>query len=323
MTGTFVEIPPPAVAGGGISGGRTGGPEAHRPLVRRLLAAAPPYLYLAPAIACLVIWFYRPLFQTVELSIYQWDLLPTTPMVPEGLSNYRSLLGEPPFWQSIWLTALFILGMIPFSVILPTVVALRTRRVRGRMRAVYQGLIFAPFLISPIASAVLWEWILDPRFGVLDRAFGMSTNWLGETHPAQLAIVAITGWGFMGFAVLIVSAGLSGQNDEYEAAAQLDGASRWQITRRITLPLLSPTLVFLTLMTVLLSSQLTFPLINALTQGGPGTATTNIYYLLWEDGFKTFNAGLGAAAGVIYFIGFGAVALLLVWLSERLSFHDN
>jgi multiple sugar transport system permease protein len=184
-------------------------------------------------------------------------------------------------------------------------------------------MVFAPFLVSPIASAVLWQWLLDPHYGAVNRLFGLSTNWFAEATPAQIAVVAVTGWSFMGFALLIVSAGLAGINDDYAAAAELDGASRWQVTRWITLPLLSPTLVFLTLLTVLLSSQLTFPLIDALTQGGPGTATTNIYYLLWEYGFQTFNAGLGAAAGVIYFVGFGVVALVLIWLSERLSFHDN
>jgi multiple sugar transport system permease protein len=138
-----------------------------------------------------------------------------------------------------------------------------------------------------------------------------------------VAIIVITGWHLIGFAVLAVAAGLAGISTDYDEAAQLDGANRLQIGMRITMPLLSPTLVFLTLMTILLSAQWSFPLIDTLTQGGPAGATTNIYYLLWDYGFHSFNAGLSAAAGIVLFLGFGVIAGSLVWLSERITFHDN
>lgn len=123
--------------------------------------------------------------------------------------------------------------------------------------------------------------------------------------------------------MLVVSAGLTGINPDYAEAAQVDGASRGQILRWITLPMLSPTLAFLLLMTVLLSAQWTFPLIDTLTQGGPAGSTTTVYYLLWDYGFHSYDAGLGAAAGVIFFIGFVLVAAVLVRLSDRLSHYDD
>ncbi len=290
---------------------------------RRVLRALPPFLYLTPGLGCLAVWTYRPLVEAAQLSFYSWNLVPSRPKIPVGLDNYRHVLQLPELWHSLWLTAATIACLLPFTVVLPTIVALLTRRVRGRLRVGYRTLVFAPVLVPPVASAAMWVWLLDPRHGLVDRLLGRPVNWLHERGPAQLAVVGITGWHLLGFAVLVVTAGLAAINDEYAAAAQLDGATRWQITRWITLPLLSPTLVLLTLMTVLLAGQLTFPLIDALTQGGPDNATTNVYYLLWEYGFKSFDAGLAAAAGMAFFLCFGLVAVFLVWLFERLSVHDD
>jgi len=311
----FVEIPAPV---------KLAAPTAGKPsVVRRASRALPPYLYLAPALALLVIWTYRPLVQTAQLSFYSWNLLPTQPMLPAGLDNYRRLLELPELGQSVTRTFVVIAGLLPFTIVIPVLVGLLTKQIGGRARNFYQGLVFAPMLVAPVASAAVWRWLLDPGAGVANRVLGTGNNWINEAATANPSIILITGWHLVGFAVLVVSAGLSNISGDYAEAAQLDGATRWQITRWITLPLLSPTLVFLVLMTVLLSAQWTFPLIDTLTQGGPADATTNIYYLLWDYSFHSFDAGLGAAAGMLFFIGFGLVAAVLVWLSERLTFHDN
>ncbi|HVW40148.1 MAG TPA: sugar ABC transporter permease [Amycolatopsis sp.] len=311
----FVEVPMPV---------RPAAPAAAKPhVLRRLARAMPPYLYLAPALALLVIWTYRPLVQTAQLSFYSWNLLPTSPMVPMGLGNYRNLIEQPDLGQAVSRTFYIIAGLLPFTVVIPVVVGLLTRSVGGRSRKVYQALIFAPMLVAPVASAAVWQWLLDPSGGVVNRTLGTTTSWLHEIGTAQPVIILITGWHLVGFAVLVVTAGLSNINGDYSEAAELDGASRWQITRWVTLPLLSPTLMFLTLMTVLLSAQWTFPLIDSLTQGGPVDSTTNVYYLLWDYSFHSYDAGRGAAAGILLFLGFGIVAGILVWLSERLTFHDN
>ncbi|MFC4943065.1 carbohydrate ABC transporter permease [Pseudonocardia sp. GCM10023141] len=293
------------------------------PLRRRRPGSVAPYLYLAPGLVLLGIWVYRPLAQTAQLSFYSWNLLPTSPMVSAGLGNYTRLFTLPEFGESIGRTIVLVLGLLPFTVVVPVVVGLLARRVRGRTAVLYQTLVFAPLLIAPVAGAAVWQWLLDPRAGAINQVLGTTTNWLQEPGPAQLAIVVITGWHVLGFAVLVVAAGLAGINDDYSHAAAIDGATRGQITRWITLPMLSPTLVFLVLMTVLLSAQWSFPLIDTLTKGGPAGSTTNVYYLLWDYGFHSFDAGLGAAAGVIFFAGFGVLAAGLVWLSERVAFHDN
>ncbi|OZD05278.1 glycerol-3-phosphate ABC transporter permease [Rhodococcus sp. 06-235-1A] len=290
---------------------------------RRVARSTQPYLYLTPAVALLIVWTYRPLVQAAQLSTYSWNLLPTTPMVPVGTDNYRRLLELPEVGDSLWRTVILIVGLLPFSIVLPVVIAFATRHVNGRARVVYQSIVFAPFLIAPVAGAAVWQWLLDPGAGIVNRIIGSDRNWIQDADTAPFVIIVITGWHFLGFAVLVVSAGMAGVDTSYQEAAEMDGASKWQIDRWIVLPLLSPTLVFLTLMTVLLSAQWTFPLIDTLTQGGPSRSTTNIYYLLWDYGFRTFDAGLSAAAGIVLFLGFGALAGGLVWLSERVAFHDD
>lgn len=308
-----------SVPGAG-SAGRRSGVSAR---ARRVIGSATPYLYLTPALAMLVIWTYRPLAQAVQLSFYSWNLLPTSPMVAVGTENYRRLVDVPEVGDSLWRTVEIIVGLLPFSLILPVIVALATRHVTGRMRVFYQAIIFAPFLVAPVASAAVWRWLGEPESGAINRVLGLHVNWINDTRTAQLAIIVITGWHVLGFAVLVVSAGISGINPDYHDAARVDGATRGQIDRWITLPLLSPSLVLLALLTVLLSAQWTFPLVDTLTQGGPSGATTNIYYLLWEYGFQTFDAGMSAAVGIVVFLCFGVLAAILVRLSERVTFHDD
>ncbi|MEV1295249.1 sugar ABC transporter permease, partial [Pseudonocardia sp. NPDC049635] len=293
------------------------------PWATRVARAAPPYLFLAPGLVLLAIWVYRPLATTVQLSFFSWNLLPTSPAEFVGFANYERLFALPDFSAALGRTVVLILGLLPFTLVVPTVVGLLGRRVHGRAATVYQALVFAPMLVAPVAGAAVWQWLLDPRGGLVNQLLGTSTNWLQEPGPAQLAIIVITGWHVLGFATLVLAAGLAGIDSEYSAAASLDGATHWQTTRWITLPLLSPTLAFLLLMTLLLAAQWSFPLVNTLTGGGPSDATTNIYYLLWDYAFTSFDAGLGAAAGMIFFLGFGLLALLLVRLTERLSFHDS
>ncbi|PRZ44422.1 carbohydrate ABC transporter membrane protein 1 (CUT1 family) [Antricoccus suffuscus] len=294
-------------------------PRARR---RGWLRAAGPYLYLLPGAALLIVWVYRPLTLTAEISTYNWNLLPDSPAISVGLRNYERILEIPEVGNALWRTVVVIIGLIPFTILVPVVVGFTTRQLRGRTRRFYQGVIFLPFIIAPVIGAAVWEWLLDPR-GALNQVTGGTRNWIHEPGTAQLAIIVITGWHILGFAMLVVFAGMKQIAQEYDDAAQLDGASRWQIDRWITLPLLSPTLVMLVLMTVLLSAQWTFPLIDTLTQGGPSGATTNVYYLLWDLGFHSFDAGLSAAVGIVLFIGYGVVAGGLVWLADRVTVRDD
>jgi multiple sugar transport system permease protein len=295
---------------------------------RRTKVVIAPYLYVLPAIALLLMWIYRPLLQTFQLSFYRWNLLPTAPKTPVGFHNYTTLFQNQQLGRAVLNTIIYITASLLFSVVLPLIIALLSRRVHGRARTFYQALIFVPFLVTPVATVAVWRWLFDPYDGVIVITLRGLFGWdIGSVFrnesTAIIAIIVIVGWQMLGFGVLVMSAGMAGISPDYAEAASVDGAGGRSILWRITVPLLSPTLLFLVLMTILLAAQWTYPMIDILTQGGPNDATTNVYYLLYEIAFNNFDAGMAGAAGTLFFLVFGAIAFGLVRLSDRFSFYDN
>ena len=148
-------------------------------------------------------------------------------------------------------------------------------------------------------------------------------NFFGDPSLALPAITFITGWAILGFSTLIFASALTNINRDYIEAAAIDGADGLSTVRFVILPLLSPTILFMTLLTVLFSAQWTFTHVNVLTQGGPRNATTNIYYLLYNYGFRSPNIGWSSAAAVLMFLGFAILAVLFLRLANRFSFYDS
>lgn len=301
---------------------------ASEPTPRRRQIPIAPYLYIVPALAVLVMWVYRPLLQTFQLSFYNWNLLPTAPKIAVGLDNYADLLHNKDLGTALMNTGIYIAAFLVFSVVLPLVVAVLSRRVHGRARTIYQAIVFVPFLVTPVAAAATWDWLFSPYGGLIGSTFqglfGIDIGNVFTSKPSALiAIIVIVSWQILGFGVLVISAGLAGISSDYAEAASMDGAGGARIFRSITLPLLSPTVMFLVLMTILLSAQWTYPMIDILTQGGPSNGTLNIYYLLYQVAFTSFDAGTAGAAGTLFFIVFGLIAVGLVKLSDKLSFYDN
>ena len=298
-----------------------------RPFLERARARTIPYLLLLPAALTLLVWTYRPLVETLRLSFYDWNMMPTSDRVWVGTDNYRDIVQLPELRRSLSVTGWMMLGLVPFTIVLPVVISLLTHRMRPRSRTLYRAAVFTPVLITPVVAAAVWRWLLNTSGGAYQKPIEWlgrePINWLREERTALIAVILIAGWKMLGFATLMVSAGLSSIDSSYHEAAAIDGASERRIRWRITLPLLSPTLTFMGLMTVLLTAQWLFPLIDLLTQGGPIGATTNVYYLLYTMGFTSFDAGLSSAAGVLFFIAFGLLAMGCLKLMDRLSFYDN
>jgi multiple sugar transport system permease protein len=296
-------------------------------LRRKVVGRAEPYLYLLPALLGLIVWVYRPLVETFDYSFYNWNLLPTTPKLNVGWSNYSQLFHLPQLGQVIGTSCFFIVGLIIFGLLIPLLIGTVIENVSLRSRSLYRALIFLPVLVSPVVTATVWQFLLAPSGGFVDTVLGWlgldQTNWLQQPNTAKYAVALISGWKVLGISVLIVTAGLAAISTEYYEAAAIDGASRAQVFRRITLPLLSPTLMFMFITAILLSSQIIFPLLNVLTQGGPEGSTTDIYYFLYSNGFTSFNVGLASAAAVCFFIVFGLLAIGCVKLLDRFSFYDN
>ena len=300
---------------------------SHRTLPRVRLRVAEPWLYLAPALAVLVIWTYVPLLQAFELSFYQWNMLPRSQPRYVGLDNYVNLLTLPDMQQAAINTVLYTIGLLPLSVGLPLVVALLTARLSGLLRNLYRALIFVPMIVAPIVAAIVWRWLLNEDHGLVNAwldGMGIGTvGFLRDPDVALWTLVWITGWKLLGFSTLLFAAADSAINPSYIEAARMDGASPWQIVRDIRLPLLSPTILLLTMMTILFGAQWSFVYINALTGGGPLRSTTNVYFVMWEYGFKTMAAGWSTAAGVLVFAVFGVIAIACLALMKRLAVYDE
>jgi multiple sugar transport system permease protein len=286
-----------------------------------------PYLYVLPALVLVGVWIYAPLIQTVNLSFYDWNMLPTSPSTYVGFGNYADVINLPEMRAAVVNTGLYVLAGITFLILLPTIAVLVVRRLGRRASNTYQALIFLPYLMTPVATGALWRWLFAEQTGLITQgaaAIGIELgNVFRDPNTSLWAIVIILGWQMIGFGVLMVSAGYAGIDPIYSEAATVDGAGERRITWTIVLPLLSPTLAFLGLMAVLLVAQWSFPLIDLITQGGPGSSSTNVYHLLYVFGFQNFDAGISSAAGVLFFITFSLIAWFFVELSERLSFFDD
>ncbi|HWK67767.1 MAG TPA: sugar ABC transporter permease [Rhizobiaceae bacterium] len=299
------------------------------PVTRNRFAArsVAPWLYLAPAVLTLAIWIYWPLVDAFRLSFYEWNMLPTAPRTFVGWQNYTHIFALPKFWQALGNTAIYVLGLLPMSVLIPLAIAIYTHDLPARSRNVYRAIIFVPMIIAPVVAAAVWRWLLDPGHGIVNEvitALGWRpVRFLQDPKLAIWTIIAITGWKLIGFSTLILSAANANINPSLIEAARMDGASKWQIIRDIRLPLLRATVLFLVLMTILLGAQWSFSFIHVLTGGGPLGATTNIFYILWDFGFSSLSVGWSSAAAVILFLGFGVLAFVLFRLMDRYSFHDN
>jgi multiple sugar transport system permease protein len=277
---------------------------------RTLREASRPWPFLAPLLASLAIWVYGPAAATMVLSFLRWNLTSGPPSFA-GLANYRALLADPDFASAAWQTLLFMAAMIPLGVGLPLWLAIALWKRPGRAAFAYRCLLFTPMTLAPVATAICWQFALNPLTGVLHSVCvlaGLPTpDLLGSQQTALWALAVITSGKVIALNVLLFCAALAAVDPRTLEAARLEGASEGQVTRRIVVPQLRRTVVLLTLLTAVYAGQWSFTNISVLTQGGPANSTDNVYYLSYRYGFDYFDIGRSAALSVL-------VALVLVAL---------
>jgi ABC-type sugar transport system permease subunit len=283
----------------------------------RIREGLTPYLLIAPLLILMAIFIYWPLIYSTYLSFFDWNFVrPDKDYV--GWNNFTRLPDDPRFIQSLKGTAVYTLALIPLQVLLPLGLALLLFRTRdSRLQGAYRVLLFSPTVIAYSVAAIMWLWIFNPNYGVLNKAlsyFGVDAiRWLSDRDTAIWAIIMVATWKTLGFHMLLYLAALEGIPKDYIEAAQLDGASNWQLMRSIRFPLMTPTFFFVLVTTVISVNDDVFAAINVLTNGGPFDSTTNIIYYLYQQGFKYFQIGAGSAVAVIVFV----VTVFLTWLQFR------
>ncbi|MGN6378108.1 MAG: carbohydrate ABC transporter permease [Gaiellales bacterium] len=275
------------------------------------------WAFVLPATALIVLFGIVPIGWALLLSFQQNDLLTAPKYV--GLDNYRNLLHDPVFRDSVRRTIVYTLLFVPLSVggALGLAVLLNARL---RFSRFYRTAVFIPVATSTVATAIIFNWLLDPTYGLANFLLGKvglgPYGFFTDPDQAMYAIVAMTVWGWIGFDVIIYMAALQGISPDILEAAELDGSRGWSTFRHITLPLLSPATLFLIVWSTINALQV-FDEIYVTTRGGPLQATTVIVYYLYSQAFQFFHAGYAAAIALVLFAATLVFSVIQLWISSR------
>ena len=259
---------------------------------RRAREAIWGYLLIAPVMLGFAVFFLIALGASLYLSFTKWDML-TSP-VYVGLANYRAVLHDQAFRTSLINTIAITVPHIVFRLIFAMALAVALNS-NIRFRAFYRVLFFLPVLTMPVAIGTIWKWLYDPAFGPINsflRRIGVSSppEWLSNPRSAVVAVVIVLLWSGVGYDMVIYLAGLQAIPRDYYEAASLDGAGSWQRFRDITLPLLTPTIFFLSVIGVIYSLQV-FDLVYVMTKIDQTNKLPTVVYYIYDEGFRNFRMG--------------------------------
>ena len=255
-------------------------------------------LFVLPALTGTLIFIVIPVFFSFYLSFCRWDLLSDIKFI--GLKNYIELLSSPAFGLIIKNTFIFAVSTAVIAIIIPLVLAaVLNNKIRGT--EFFKTAYFLPFITPMIVIAIAWEWIFDPNNGLLNYILKANINWLYDTKTAMLALIIVSAWKLIGYNMVIFLSGFSSLNPNLYEASKIDGANEIQTFFKITLPLLSPTIFFVLVITTISSFQV-FDLIFLMTQGGPMNSTNVLVYWIYKNAFEFFNIGEASAGAYILFL---------------------
>ncbi|MBA9025311.1 carbohydrate ABC transporter permease [Peribacillus huizhouensis] len=276
------------------------------------------FLYLLPSILLFSVFIFYPMFKTIYLSFFLTDQQGEAALFV-GLDNYQDLLTSQSFHKSIKATLLFVLYTVPAGIIIALFLALMANeklRGIGFFRVIYSSTMG----ISVAASSVVWLFLFHPSTGMFNRVlnlFGIAEiQWLLDPDWALFSVSVSTIWLNLGFSFLIILGGLQNIDEHLYESARIDGASYWYQLRRITIPMLSPTLFFIITISLINSFQ-TFGQIDILTKGGPSESTNLIVYSIYKDAFINYQFGTASAQAVVLFICVLLLTILQFKLGEK------
>ncbi|WP_328459379.1 sugar ABC transporter permease [Actinoplanes sp. NBC_00393] len=281
------------------------------------------YLFITPALLGALAFVFLPLVLVVWYSLHEWNVLADT-FTFVGTDNYQALADDPKMPAVLAATGLFSVGLVVFNLSLALLLAvLLNQKLRGT--TVFRVLFFSPVVVSLLAWTIVWGFLLQDNGGIngLLNAMGIDgPNWLRSGGAAMASVVIVQVFKNVGLNMVLFLAALQGVPQELYEAARTDGASRWTIFRRITLPLISPTILLTSIITVVGSLQV-FAQISVLTQGGPGTSTTVLVYYLYQQAFQFHAFGYGATLSVLLFLIVLALTVIQWQMRKRWVFHES
>lgn len=276
-------------------------------------------VFILPALLGTFIFIIIPVFFSFGLSFLQWDLLNKPQFV--GLENYWKIFTSPLFGKILLNTFIYAISTSIFAVIIPLILAsILNSKIRGS--EFFKTAYFLPFITPMVVIAVIWQWIFDPNIGILNYVLKLHINWLYDVNFAMPALIIVSVWKLIGYNMVIFLAGLSTINQSLFEAAKIDGANTFDTFKFITVPLLSPTIFFVVVITFISSFQI-FDLIYMMTQGGPLDSTNVLVYAVYKNAFEYFKEGQASAIAYVLFAIILVLTLIQWKLRKKLVYSET
>jgi len=281
------------------------------------------WVFAGPALLAIALFFVVPALASLVLSFTDFDIYALADRANlrfVGFGNYAALLQKPLFWKAMGNTLWFVVFGVPSIVILSLAAALLVNSRMLKWRPVWRVALFAPFVTTLVATAVAWNYLLHTKYGLINYGLGKlgidPVDWLGNPRTSLPAILLFVTWKTFGYNMVIFLAALQSVSGDLLDAAKMDGAGWWTRLRHVVLPAIAPTVLLVSILTVAGMFQL-FAEPYVMTQGGPEQSTVTVLYFMYEEGFKWWNLGSGAAVAFILFLCILVVTLLQLRVARR------
>ncbi len=283
-------------------------------------------LYIFPAAALFLIFFYWPLLQNIYLSFFSWNMVsPTMKFV--GVENFTELLASAELLKILLNTILFVAIMLVLNFVFPYIYSFVLGHLVHRWNAFYRSALFLPSTLSLAVASILFLWIYNPLAGPLSIILGWfdmeSPRWFKENYLVIFAICTIIGWKVFGYNLIIMLAAMVAVPREMIEAAKLENASNWVIFKKIILPMTSSTAIYVFTITVVFGLQYVLVPVNMLTQGGPDQGSSNLVYIIYQYAFTFFQTGKSAAYAVITMVCYLAFLYVKNKYLEKKVYYEN
>jgi multiple sugar transport system permease protein len=286
-------------------------------------ASTAGWVFAAPALTVIVVFFGLPVLAALALSLTDFDIYALANIHNlrfVGLHNYIALLHDPLFWKALGNTLYFVVVGVPLSIAVSLFAALLLHSRLGRFKPLFRTAYFAPVVTTVVAVAVIWRYLFHSRYGLVNWALSYigvhPVDWLGDPHWAMPTIIVFAVWKNFGYNMIIFLAGLQSIPEDLYEAARIDGASAWRQFLHVTLPMLGPVLLVVGILTLAGYFQL-FAEPYVMTQGGPLQSTVSVLYLMYEEGFKWWNLGNASAVAFLLFVLMTTITSGLLWIARR------
>ena len=261
------------------------------------------WLFVLPALIPLIVFWIYPILRSVYISFTDWDYMsPTYNFV--FLDNFIALFKDDRFYDALWNTLVFTVGTLVPTIVLGLLLALLMQKA-FKGSGIVKFILFSRWITPTVAISIVWTWIYDPDTGIANAVLEFlhlpALQWIKSSETAMLAVIIVTVWKSLGYAMIFYLSALEKVPGELYEASGLDGAKSWQRFRDVTLPCISPTTFFLVIITMVSSLQ-AYDQIQILTQGGPSGSTRTLLYMYYQLGFEEFNMGQATAVAIVMII---------------------